>query len=69
MVSDGPAEVLYDRRSEREVLERLFAGVRGGQSRVLVITGEPGVGKTALLESAMESLEMVCGPRRVRHGC
>jgi hypothetical protein len=34
MVSDGPAEVLYDRRSEREVLERLFAGVRGGQSRV-----------------------------------
>jgi DNA-binding CsgD family transcriptional regulator len=55
MVSDGPAEVLHDRRSEREVLERLLAAVRGGQSRVLVVSGEPGVGKTALLESVIGS--------------
>src|SRR5205085_2286281 len=29
--------------------------VRGGQSRVLVVSGEPGVGKTALVESAIGS--------------
>ncbi|HEV3390967.1 MAG TPA: AAA family ATPase, partial [Solirubrobacteraceae bacterium] len=55
MVTEGPAEVLHDRRSEREVLERLLEAVRGGQSRVLVVSGEPGVGKTALLESAIGS--------------
>jgi predicted ATPase len=37
------------------VLDRLFAAVRGGQSRVLVVSGEPGVGKTALLQSVIES--------------
>jgi DNA-binding CsgD family transcriptional regulator/tetratricopeptide (TPR) repeat protein len=42
--------MLLDRRSECEVLDRLLEAVRGGQSRVLVLRGEPGVGKTALLE-------------------
>jgi hypothetical protein len=55
MVSEGPAEVLHGRRVEREALERLLAAVRGGQSRVLVVCGEPGVGKTALVESAIGS--------------
>ncbi|HEY2657801.1 MAG TPA: AAA family ATPase [Solirubrobacteraceae bacterium] len=55
MVSEGPAEVLQGRRGEREALERLLEAVRGGQSRVLVVSGEPGVGKTALLESAIGS--------------
>ena len=55
MVTEGPAEVLHDRRSEREALDRLLAAVRGGQSRVLVVSGEPGVGKTALLQSAIRS--------------
>ncbi|HUE27099.1 MAG TPA: AAA family ATPase [Solirubrobacteraceae bacterium] len=53
MVTEGPA--LHDRRSERKVLEGLLEAVRGGQSRVLVVTGEPGIGKTALLESAIGS--------------
>jgi hypothetical protein len=41
---------LRGRRSECESLDRLLEDVRGGQSRVLVLRGEAGVGKTALLE-------------------
>src|SRR6476619_3093470 len=55
MVTEGPADALHGRRVEREVLERLLEGVRGGESRVLVVSGEPGVGKTALVESAISS--------------
>jgi len=46
--------MLLDRRSEREVLDGLLAGVRQGESRVLVVRGEPGVGKSALLEYVVE---------------
>jgi hypothetical protein len=53
MVTEG--RELYGRRAEREVLDRLLEAVRGGQSGVLVISGEPGVGKTALLESAISA--------------
>jgi DNA-binding CsgD family transcriptional regulator len=45
---------LAGRRSERDVLDRLIGSVRGGESRVLVVRGEPGVGKTALLEYVVE---------------
>jgi DNA replication protein DnaC len=32
------------------MLDRLVEAVRAGQSRALVLCGEPGVGKTALLQ-------------------
>jgi len=41
--------VLLGRASERHALDRVLENVRGGQSAVLVLRGEPGVGKTALL--------------------
>src|ERR1700730_12559701 len=65
MVAEGPAEVLHGRRVEREALERLLDAVRGGQSRVLVVSGEPGAGKTALLQSAIGSASGVRGARAV----
>jgi hypothetical protein len=36
------------------VLERLLEAVRGGESQALVLVGEPGIGKTALLEQLVE---------------
>jgi DNA-binding CsgD family transcriptional regulator len=55
MVTEGPAHAFHGRRVERRALEGLLEAVRGGHSRVLVVSGEPGVGKTALLHSAIGS--------------
>ena len=41
--------VLLGRADERQLLDRLLENVRGGQSAVLAVRGETGVGKTALL--------------------
>ena len=41
---------LLGRRGECAALERLAADVRAGSSRALVLRGEAGVGKSALLE-------------------
>ncbi len=48
-VRGAPPE-LRGRRRERQVLDRLVDAVRAGESRALVVAGEPGVGKTALLD-------------------
>ena len=39
-----------DRRAECEVLDRLAEAVQQGKSQALVVCGEAGVGKTALLD-------------------
>jgi DNA-binding CsgD family transcriptional regulator len=46
---EGAAELL-GRRRECDVLDRLLDAVRGGEGRTLVVRGQPGVGKTALLD-------------------
>ena len=41
---------LRDRNDERDTLDRLVDSVRAGESRALVVSGEAGVGKNALLD-------------------
>src|SRR3984885_12053722 len=48
-------ERLLGRGREREALDRVLDAARGGRGGVLVVRGEPGVGKTALLEYAIEA--------------
>jgi DNA-binding CsgD family transcriptional regulator len=49
-----PGPGLLGRRSESAALDRLVASVRAGPSRALVLRGEAGVGKSALLEYLVE---------------
>jgi DNA-binding CsgD family transcriptional regulator len=46
---------LVDRGPECEVIDRMFEAARGGLSGALVLRGEAGIGKTALLDYAVES--------------
>jgi len=46
--------MLYGRHEERRVMRALLAGARAGRSGVLVIRGEAGVGKHALLQDTAE---------------
>ncbi|MGK5555573.1 ATP-binding protein [Actinomadura kijaniata] len=46
--------MLYGRTREQETLDRLLDEAAGGVSGVLVVSGDPGVGKSALLDHAVE---------------
>src|SRR6478609_3436156 len=43
-----------DRAGERDALDGLLSHARNGESGVLVVRGEPGIGKTALLRYVAE---------------
>ena len=49
-----PRPPLRGRETERATLEQLLTAVRAGQSAALVLRGEAGIGKTALLDYAAE---------------
>ncbi|MFC8720361.1 AAA family ATPase, partial [Kitasatospora sp. NPDC057198] len=44
--------MLYGRGTERAALDRLLAEAAGGRAGALVLRGDPGIGKSALLEAA-----------------
>jgi type II secretory pathway predicted ATPase ExeA len=46
---------LFGRERERDALDRLLNAATSGHGGVLVVRGEPGVGKTALLEYAIQA--------------
>jgi DNA-binding CsgD family transcriptional regulator len=50
----GKQTGLVGRRDEREALDRLLDGARSGRGGVVVLRGQAGVGKTALLEYVAE---------------
>ena len=49
--------MLWGRREECGALDGLLADVRAGRSRALVVRGEPGIGKTALLGYAADTAQ------------
>jgi MoxR-like ATPase len=49
-----PRGRIRGRRWERDELGRLLTRIRSGRSGVLVVRGEAGIGKTALLEQLIE---------------
>jgi len=53
--SAAAAPTLRGRHDERAVLDGLLEGARAGRSGALVLRGESGIGKTALLEHAVEA--------------
>jgi hypothetical protein len=50
------------RDAERRALVEVFQGTVGGRGRIATITGEPGIGKTSLVEEVLS--EIAIGPHR-----
>jgi DNA-binding CsgD family transcriptional regulator len=57
MVTRASGQQLLGRQRERAVLERLLDTARDSHGALLVVHGDPGVGKTALLEYLVEAAE------------
>jgi len=55
LAGPGRREDLLGRGRECGLLDGLIEDIRRGESRSLVLTGEPGIGKTALLEYLVEA--------------
>src|SRR5690242_2428495 len=55
MALGAEARPLLGRNREQAVLDRLLSNARDGRGSVVMLLGGPGVGKTALLEHAVEA--------------
>ena len=64
-----PAAELLDRQRELEALQGLFEDMRSGQGWALVVRGEAGMGKTALLDHVVAASKLrarsACGRRAI----
>jgi DNA-binding CsgD family transcriptional regulator len=60
------AAVLYGRVVEQSIIDELLTSARTGRSGVLVLRGDPGIGKTALLDYAARSAHAAAGTDGVR---
>ncbi|HEX6391388.1 MAG TPA: ATP-binding protein, partial [Solirubrobacteraceae bacterium] len=60
MGNGDPPRELLGRRAECATLDRLLRSVRSGESQVLVVRGEAGIGKTALLEHVVHQAADWC---------
>jgi AAA ATPase domain len=60
--------MLVGRRAERTRVNELVDGLPNGSSSALVLVGEPGVGKTPLLEYARERAEFDARAETLRSG-
>ncbi|WP_371583872.1 helix-turn-helix transcriptional regulator [Streptomyces sp. NBC_01314] len=64
---------LYGRRQEQAALDRILDGARQGDGATLVLWGDPGIGKSALLEyvaetAAVDFTVLRCGGTRLESG-
>src|SRR6266446_4780370 len=57
LASEWRRIMLRGRGQQCETLDGLLADIRAGRSRALVLRGEPGIGKTALLGYAAETAQ------------
>ena len=65
--SYDPVPMLYGRDGERSCIGEVLDGARESRSAVLVLRGEAGVGKSALLEDACAQADGHARPARTRH--
>jgi DNA-binding CsgD family transcriptional regulator len=57
MINDEASRRLFGRERETAVLGRLVSTAREGHGAVVVVYGDPGVGKTALLEGVSDAVQ------------
>jgi DNA-binding CsgD family transcriptional regulator len=59
---------IVGRASEREAISAAYASAAVGQSQVVLITGEAGIGKTRLVQDLVEQVGPPAGPARILIG-
>ena len=59
---------IVGRAAERDAMAAAYASAAAGQSQVLLITGEAGIGKTRLIEELIQQVRSAGGKEQVRLG-
>ena len=73
MSTDARSRRIVGREAPLEMLDRITQQMLTGQRQIAFVTGEPGIGKTAFIDMAMERLsqqgvELLCGRCTERFG-